>query len=118
MEWNIFYEESFMPQHALRLRIIGYLASLVLTLVAFFIIANADSLQWKVGRAILTLFILAVLQFLAQFVFFLDLWREKGPRWNLFVFFSTMSIILIIILASIWIMDHLDYNMMPMHESF
>jgi cytochrome o ubiquinol oxidase operon protein cyoD len=118
MEWNIFYEEYLMPQHALTLRIIGYVGSLLLTLIAFFIIANADSLQWKVGGAILTLFILAVLQFLMQFVFFLDLWREKRPRWNLFIFFSTMSIVLIIILASIWIMDHLDYNMMPMHESF
>jgi cytochrome o ubiquinol oxidase subunit IV len=109
--------DNSLPRHALALRIIGFLASLLLSLIAFFIIIHPEYFHLKVEAAIVVIFILAVLQFIIQFVFFLDLWREQAPRWNLFVFFSTMSIILIIILASIWIMGHLDYNMMPKTHS-
>jgi cytochrome o ubiquinol oxidase subunit IV len=105
--------DNELPAHALALRIIGYVGSLLLTLAAFFLFSHPEYFHLKVWMVILIIFIFALIQFVVQFVFFLDLWREKGPRWNLFVFFSTMSIILIIILASIWIMDHLDYNMMP-----
>lgn len=101
-----------MNPKALWLRVIGFVSSLILTLAAFVIIVRPDLLNLKVRAALIALFILAIIQFIVQFVFFLDLWREKGPRWNLFVFVTTISIILIIIAASIWIMDHLNYNMM------
>lgn len=101
-----------MHQNALKLRIIGLIGSLLLTLTAFGIIFSPDFFHLQVKTAIFVICILALLQFIIQFVFFLDLWREKGPKWNLFVFFSTLSVILIIILGSIWIMDHLDYHMM------
>lgn len=63
---------------------------------------------------ILTLFILAIFQFAAQSVCFLDVLGEKGPRWNLHVFLSTLSIVLIIIFFTIWIMHRLNENMMTM----
>lgn len=103
-----------MLKQALTLRIFGFLASLILTLAAYFIIAYPEFHHLGIRNAIIVIFALAILQATLQFIFFLDIWREEGPRWNLAVFISTILIILTIILFSIWIMNHLNDNMMPM----
>jgi cytochrome o ubiquinol oxidase operon protein cyoD len=56
---------------------------------------------------------LAFLQFLAQLIFFLHLGKETKPRWNLFIFVTTIIGIGILVGGSLWIMNHLNYN----HES-
>lgn len=94
-------------------RIIGYLASLVLTAVALLMIAFPSFFHMTNQWAVISIFWLALLQSVVQSIFFLNILSEKGPRWNLVVFASTLSIILIIIVFSIWIMNHLNYNMMP-----
>jgi cytochrome o ubiquinol oxidase operon protein cyoD len=90
-------------------RIIGFLLSLLLTILSFFIISYPVP-NWT-KAIILTL---AILQATVQSICFLNVLSEKGPRWNLVVFVSTLSIVLIIVIFSIWIMDHLNYNMMVM----
>lgn len=95
-------------EHKLSLRITGFVASLLLTLIAYFIIVTPI---FHVKTAILVIFILALLQAFIQLIFFINVWKEKGPLWNLGVFASTASIIFIIIFFSIWIIDHLNYNM-------
>lgn len=101
-----------MHQKVLVLRFAGFLISLLLTLASYFIIVNPALFHFKVETAVLTILILAVIQSLVQLIFFLDVWHEKGPPWNLTVFVSTISIIFIIIFFSIWIMDHLNYHLM------
>ena len=92
-------------------RLIGFIASLLLTLTTFLIVFNPEFFHLRGEMNIATIFILAILQALVQAICFLNIWGEKGPRWNLVIFVSTISIILIIILGSVWIMNHLDYNM-------
>lgn len=94
-------------------RIIGYVASLLLTITAFIIFFRPDFFHLSMKMNILVILILAVLQCSAQSIFFLNVLNEKRPHWNLVVFASTISMIVIIILGSIWIMNQLDYHMMP-----
>ena len=94
------------------LRIIGYVGSLLLTLAAFYVILRPEFFHLSGRSATFAILIFGLLQFVVQFLFFLDLWREKGRYWNMVVFGSTLSIIVIVIAGSIWIMDHLNYNMM------
>lgn len=102
-----------MNQKALSFRIAGFTASLVLTLLAYVLIVHPDILHLKRESALWGIFILAGLQSLVQLICFIDLWGEKGPPWNLGVFLSTAAIIFVVIAFSIWIMNHLNYNMMP-----
>jgi cytochrome o ubiquinol oxidase operon protein cyoD len=102
-----------MHSKSLTSRIIGYVASLIFTLTAFLIFFYPGFFHFTKHINILAVLILAVLQSSAQSIFFLNVLNEKGPRWNLVVFASTISIIVIIIVGSIWIMNHLNYNMMP-----
>ena len=96
----------------LTVRLIGYAASLALTLAAFLFVAYPGLFNLQVQTVILMILIFAVLQAAVQSICFLHILSEKGPRWNLFIFASTISIIIVIIALSIWIMDHLNRNMM------
>lgn len=97
----------------LKTRIFGYVASLFLTGTSFLIIASPEFFHIDIKTAIIIILILAVLQFLVQSVCFIHIWREKGPPWNASIFLTTLSIVITIIFFSIWIMHHLNYNMMP-----
>ena len=93
--------------------IIGFALSIVLTLAAFFVVIRPGFFQMGSGAVIATILALAVAQLTVQMLFFLHLGSESGPRWNLVVFLSTVSIVLIIVMGSLWIMNHLNYNMTP-----
>lgn len=96
----------------LTLRISGFLASLTLTLIAYFLMTNPQFFDVDIKTVLMSIFALALIQSVVQLIFFIDVWGEKGPPWNLGVFISTSSIIFIVIYFSIWIINHLNYNMM------
>jgi cytochrome o ubiquinol oxidase operon protein cyoD len=93
-------------------RVIGFVASLILTLTAFLIVVRPNFFHLEIGTAIPIIFILAVLQAIFQSICFLNVLSEKGPRWNLVIFVSTISIVIVIVVFTIWVMNHLNYNMM------
>ena len=95
--------------------IIGFVLSLALTLTAAALVwIHVSSGHTVLSHAFLypTLLVLAVVQLFVQLIFFMHLATDSGPRWRLGVFISTAGIILIIVIGSIWIMNHLNYNMM------
>lgn len=102
-----------MQQTKLKWRIAGFLGSLILTLASYWIIVSPDFFHLDLRMALNAILILAGAQSIVQFLFFLDVWREKGVPWNLAVFISTVLIIVVIITFSIWVMYHLNENMMP-----
>ena len=97
----------------LALRLIGFFASLILTLAAYCVINHPDWAGLSKQAAIILIFILAAMQSIVQLLCFIDIWREKGPLWNFYVFVSTLSIVFVVIFFSIWIMSHLNTHMMP-----
>lgn len=97
--------------HMLSSRVTGFALSLILTFTAYFIIIQPEFFGLTSRIAIITICSLAFAQSLVQLIFFIDVWDEKGTLWNLTVFMSTVSIIFIIIFFSIWIMNHLNFNM-------
>lgn len=91
--------------------IIGFVLSIVLTLVAYFTVVN----DWLSGRgALLFVATLAVIQLLAQLLFFLHMGQERGPRWNLMTFIYAGMVVVIVVIGSLWIMYNLNHNMV--HE--
>lgn len=103
-----------MNEKALTPRVIGFVASLIFTLTAFLIVGRPEFFPMGMGTAVIVLLILAVLQAVVQCICFLHVLGEKGPRWNLLILISTIGMVLVIVVFSIWIMNHLNYNMMPM----
>ncbi len=97
--------------------IVGFVLSLVLTIGSYFLVMFHLSSGHRVPTdqtMSLLLPALAIFQLIVQLIFFLHVAKSKTDekmRWNLFVFLSTVGIILIIIIGSFWIMNHLNYNM-------
>jgi cytochrome o ubiquinol oxidase operon protein cyoD len=94
----------------------GFLSSLVLTLIAFGLAElHIQSEHSVISHGILfpAILGLALIQLIIQLVFFLHLHKESGPRWNLAIFLSTITLVLLVIVGSLWIMAHLNYNMTP-----
>lgn len=85
----------------------GFILSVILTLMAYFAVVS------HAPNALLIILTLAIIQLLVQLIFFLHVGKGSDSLWNIVVLFSTIGIILILVLGSIWIMNHLNYNMMP-----
>lgn len=102
-----------MNHGTLKSYIAGFSLSIVLTLQAFFLVLRPGFFNMNDGEAVAAILVLAVIQLAIQIIFFFNLGSESGLRWNLAVFISTVSIILVLVVGSLWIMSHLNYNMMP-----
>lgn len=97
--------------YAIAIRTTGYILSIALSLVTYFIIIKPESFNLSVDIAIIVIFALAFVQWIVQLICFIHIWKEKGPLWNFNFFLSTLGVLFVVIFFSIWIMDHLNYNM-------
>lgn len=85
----------------------GFLVSIILTLIAYIIVAKDYFDGWRLAFILLEL---AIFQLWIQVVFFLHLGRDAKVRWNVLAFLYMILIVLIIGIGSIWIMNNLQYS--------
>jgi cytochrome o ubiquinol oxidase operon protein cyoD len=86
----------------------GFILSILLTVVPYFLVTN-HLLSPEILVGVILIF--AFIQLTVQLLFFLHMRQESKPRLNLVIFISFFGIILIVVVASIWIMQHLNYSM-------
>ncbi len=89
---------------------IGFVLALALTAVPFILVMTA---ALPATALLITIGVCAVVQIGVHLVFFLHLDRSSEQRWNVVVFAYTVVVLAILVGASVWIMFHLSYNMMP-----
>jgi cytochrome o ubiquinol oxidase operon protein cyoD len=87
----------------------GFVLSTLMTLLSYFVVVDKVFSGWTLLVAIMAL---ALVQLSIQLIFFLHILQGSKPHWNLGIVVSTLSIILVIIIGSIWIMTNLNYNHM------
>lgn len=92
--------------------LIGFLLSVVLTAVPFWLVMTG-TLASPVLTA-LVIFASAAVQIVVHVVFFLHLDARGEGGWTLISFVFTVVIVAIVLGGSLWIMYHLNTNMMPM----
>ena len=91
---------------------IGFCLSIALTLAAFFLVTRPAAFGLPGANLLFGIVIgLAVIQLIVQLIFFLGL--ASGGRAQTVVLLITIGLILLIVTGSIWIMNHLNYNMTP-----
>lgn len=102
-----------MKQGTLTTYIAGYIASVALTIAAYFAVVHPAYFNLSGSDAILVAILaLAVVQLVVQLFFFLHLGFVGNERWKMAAFLATVGLVLIIVVGSIWIMSHLNYQMM------
>jgi len=89
---------------------IGFLLSLVLTVLSFGAVMSGAVPHAMVVPAIV---VLAVVQLLVQLAFFLHLGTLPEQRNNTVIFALTIFLIATIVAGSLWVMHNANVNMMP-----
>ena len=92
---------------------VGFFLSIILTAAAYFlVIRHVYSDHELLSHRFLSYSVigLAVVQLIVQLVFFLHVGREPRPMWNLQALIFGVSVVLIVVVGSLWIMANLDYN--------
>lgn len=90
----------------------GLLLSLILTAIPFSLVAFGGlNSTLTIGLILVT----AVAQIFIQLVFFLHMNAESEQRWNVLTALFVVVLVAILIVGSIWIMAHLNHNMLMGH---
>jgi cytochrome o ubiquinol oxidase subunit IV len=93
--------------------VVGLVLAAVLTAMAFFI--SGTSLVWQPSIPI-ALFVLAIAQMGVHLVFFLHITTGPDNVNNVLALAFGVLIVLLLIVGSLWIMSHLNHNMIPMDQ--
>ena len=91
---------------------IGFLLSVVLTAIPFWLVMAKVIPNAQTTTAIVLAF--AVVQILVHMVYFLHLNTSSEGGWNMLALIFTMVLVVITLSGSLWVMYHMNANMMPM----
>ncbi len=93
--------------------VIGFVLACVLTAASFYVLNT--SLIWGPGIPV-ALIVLAIAQMGVHLVFFLHITTAPDNTNNVLALAFGVLIVALVIGGSLWIMDNLNQNMMPMHQ--
>ena len=91
--------------------LIGFGLSVVLTAIPFWIVMDNVFRDPKVAAIVLLLF--AVVQIVVHMVYFLHMNTKSEGGWTMLALIFTVVLVVITLTGSLWVMHHLDSNMMP-----
>ncbi|MDR7094626.1 cytochrome o ubiquinol oxidase subunit IV [Hydrogenophaga laconesensis] len=93
---------------------IGFALSVVLTAIPFWLVMN-DVISNRT-TAVMVLGGLAVAQILVHMVYFLHMNGKVEGGWTMLSTLFTVVFVAIAIAGTLWVMFHMNTNMMPSHE--
>jgi cytochrome o ubiquinol oxidase subunit IV len=91
--------------------LIGFGLSVVLTAIPFWIVMDNVFRDPKVAAIVLLLF--AVVQIVVHMVYFLHMNTKSEGGWTVLALIFPAILVVIALTGTLWIMNHLDTNMMP-----
>lgn len=107
--FKVIDEKFESSRHAMRSYVIGFVLSLLLTFVPYYLVSTHALTKENLVRAAV---LFGVSQLVVQVVFFLHLHPKSRPRWNIIIFVYTLVILSFLVVGSLWIMHHMNTNMM------
>ncbi|NML94009.1 cytochrome o ubiquinol oxidase subunit IV [Novosphingobium olei] len=94
---------------------IGFALSVVLTAIPFWLVITQPLADKGLTGGIVVIF--AAVQIVVHMIFFLHMNAKSEGGWNLLALLFTAVLVLIVLSGSLWVMHHLNTNMMPMSHS-
>ena len=92
----------------------GFLLSVVLTAIPFWLVMTGAIENKQVTAFIVVGF--AVIQIVVHMVYFLHMNGRSEGGWTMMALVFTGIVVVIALAGSLWVMYHLNTNMMPVHE--
>ncbi|TRC79146.1 cytochrome o ubiquinol oxidase subunit IV [Mesorhizobium sp. WSM4310] len=89
----------------------GFVLSVILTAIPFWLVMSG-AIDDKQATAIVVM-AFAVVQIVVHMVFFLHMNTASEGGWSMLALIFTLILVVIVLTGSLWVMYHLNANMMP-----
>ncbi|MBB6240843.1 cytochrome o ubiquinol oxidase subunit IV [Rhodanobacter sp. MP1X3] len=89
----------------------GFVLSVILTAIPFWIVMSGG--LHTSGMTALVVLAFAAVQIVVHMIYFLHMNSKSEGGWTLLALIFTIVLVVITLSGSIWVMYHLDHNMMP-----
>jgi cytochrome o ubiquinol oxidase operon protein cyoD len=89
----------------------GFILSVILTAIPFWLVMNKT--LPSPGLTATVILGLAAVQIVVHMIYFLHMDSKSQGGWNMLALIFTMVLVAIALSGSIWVMYHLNHNMMP-----
>jgi cytochrome o ubiquinol oxidase operon protein cyoD len=90
---------------------IGFVLSVILTAIPFWLVMG--NVFEKSGTTAMVVLGFAAVQIVVHMIYFLHMNTKSEGGWNMLALIFTIVIVVIALAGSIWVMYHLNNNMMP-----
>jgi cytochrome o ubiquinol oxidase operon protein cyoD len=94
--------------------LVGFGLSVVLTAVPFWLVMSGTLDSKAVTAFAITL--LAAVQIVVHMIYFLHMNARSEGGWTMMALIFTVIMVAIALTGSLWVMHHLNSNMMPVHD--
>lgn len=89
----------------------GFLLSVVLTAIPFWLVMDSPLADKQLTTMIVVAF--AVVQIFVHMIYFLHMNTRSEGGWNMLALIFTIVLVVITLSGSLWVMYHMNTNMMP-----
>lgn len=92
----------------------GFVLAVVLTAIPFWLVMA--KVFDKSSTTLLLVLGCAAVQIVVHMIYFLHMNPRSESGWTMLALIFTIVLVVIALTGSLWVMFHLDQNMMPMHD--
>ena len=93
---------------------LGFVLSVVLTAIPFWLVMSGTLPSKQITALVIMAF--AVVQIVVHMIYFLHMSPKSENGWSMMALIFTIVMVVIALSGSLWVMNHLNSNMMPIHE--
>jgi cytochrome o ubiquinol oxidase subunit IV len=108
---DAFELEDGIPHVTAKEYLTGFALSVVLTAIPFWLVMGEVIQDSTITSLVLLAF--AAVQVVVHMVYFLHMNAKSEGGWNLLALVFTVVLVVIVLAGSLWVMHHLNTNMMP-----
>lgn len=105
------HHDADAPHGSMRDYVIGFVLSVILTAIPFWLVMSGAIADKQVTALVITAF--AVVQIVVHMIYFLHMNTRSEGGWNMLALIFTIVLVVIVLSGSMWVMFHLNTNMMP-----
>ena len=93
---------------------LGFVLSVMLTAIPFWLVMSGTLPSKQITALVIMAF--AVVQIIVHMIYFLHMSPKSENGWSMMALIFTIVMVVIALSGSLWVMNHLNSNMMPIHE--
>ncbi|AXB75106.1 cytochrome o ubiquinol oxidase subunit IV [Novosphingobium sp. P6W] len=106
------HEDHGGSHGSMREYVVGFLLSVVLTAIPFWLVMTGAIPDKQTTALVIMAF--AIVQIVVHMIYFLHMNTKSENGWTVMALIFTIVIVVIALSGSLWVMYHLNHNMMPM----